>query len=185
MHMDEIPFGKALANNRSKAVLQRELGHVVDLDRAGIPRSSARTTDAGWANDSSLDGTGLIRSQDDLVNIPANSLVRQRRDLFDVSDVVILFVWVWRLAIALILSVSLLETLTKTCQVQGRCKQRYPCQQASTADVDVNSRLLGGVTSPNALRNGLGRGHIVGRLSSICKSRQWEVGRWQSEPRRY
>lgn len=53
----------------------------------------------------------------------------------------------------------------------------YPGQQASSADVDVCSRLLCGVTGCQALRDGFSRGHIVCRLGSVWDRCQREAGR--------
>lgn len=116
VHMDVIPLGKALANDRSKPVLQRELGHVIDLYRAGVHGSPAWTTDAWRADDCSLHSSIIVSCQDDLVYVPVIGLVRNGRDLFDVSDVVVLFVRVRRLAVAVFLGVSLSDVSAKACQ---------------------------------------------------------------------
>lgn len=68
-----------------------------------------------------------------------------------------------------------MRQLAKQRWVRRSWERMYPGQQASSADVDVCSRLLCGVTGCQPLPDGLGRGHIICRLGSVWERRQREA----------
>lgn len=70
-----IPFGKSFAHDWCKSVLERELGQAIDLDGAGIHRSSSRATNAGRPDDGRLHRVVIVGCQDDLVYFPVEGLV--------------------------------------------------------------------------------------------------------------